>query len=580
MNIKFADGTLSYAQKYVKKPVASWKDSDDVVSLRFKGDMLELSDVTKGKTIRQYERVGAPPAVVKAEPPKKGEPKMEPPAAPADDLGFAGVWQGQYPGTSLTLIVKFTKKDTTYEVEGTVIDEAKKYRGRFTAPEAKFIKTKEPFVALNGNWEPGPKASPIQPHFKAIAHGGTLELASDKKRSTFERGSPELLANLPAPPAVAPDKTDSSGGKTRTVTPFTLPSKVAPVPPATSVELPGVCQRTSLNADGSRLTATTSGATSGAPAQVLVVDLAAQKVLWSSAQKNATALASTCLGISADGKLVACDDGALAASAVLLLDGATGKPLAPLKMPPQLLTFHPSRPLLATGAIVPGSTSLLLVDVATGKPLWREDKVHNSMKRPLFSPSGNYVATIGRDVKRSDYYLVRLFDTAKGTPLRDFLAEKSEIACAAFSPDDRYLAVYRADFGKGRVQVHDVQSGDKVQEISDLPGGFSLNQALAFVPGSKTLAIATADKHIRLVDFLTGQTTGVITQAFQMTVGDIYATADGKQLVVNAGSKTGAAADSKKLIAFTPSQIRTYRLSDALPYPPPVVEKDNSNIPK
>src|SRR6516162_10568545 len=48
LNVKFADGALTYGQKYVKKPVASWKDNDDVVSLRFKGDMLELSNVTKG----------------------------------------------------------------------------------------------------------------------------------------------------------------------------------------------------------------------------------------------------------------------------------------------------------------------------------------------------------------------------------------------------------------------------------------------------------------------------------------------------------------------------------------------------
>ena len=58
--------------------------------------------------------------------------------------------------------------------------------------------------------------------------------------------------------------------------------------------------------------------------------------------------------------------------------------------------------------------------------------------------------------------------------------------------------------------------------------------------------------------FAPGQTTGVITHAFTISVGDIYATPDGNQLLVNARR-----------------QVRTYRLGDALPYPP-VAEKNDS----
>jgi hypothetical protein len=202
LNVKFANGALTYVQKYVKKPVASWKDNDDALSLRFKGDVLELSNVTKGTTIRQYERMGAPPTVAKSEPkadpprkeePKKPEPKKEEPKTPADELGFAGIWHGTYPGTNFTLVLRFTKKDSSYAVEGIVLDEAKKVRGRFKATDAKYLKTKEPYVALTGNWEPGPRATTAQPFFKAIAHANTLELVLDKKRSTLARTRQETL---------------------------------------------------------------------------------------------------------------------------------------------------------------------------------------------------------------------------------------------------------------------------------------------------------------------------------------------------------------------------------------------------
>ena len=80
-DIKFETGKLLYVQKHIKKPVASWKDSDDVVSLSFKGDQLELFNVTTNKSIRLYDRVEKKDAskVAAKDPPKKEMPKTEVP---------------------------------------------------------------------------------------------------------------------------------------------------------------------------------------------------------------------------------------------------------------------------------------------------------------------------------------------------------------------------------------------------------------------------------------------------------------------------------------------------------------------
>jgi hypothetical protein len=82
-----ANGGLSYVHKYTKFPVASWKDRPDVLTLRLVGDQLELVNETS-KSLRKYERVGAPKAIAKIEP--KVEPKAEPKVEPKAELDEAG----------------------------------------------------------------------------------------------------------------------------------------------------------------------------------------------------------------------------------------------------------------------------------------------------------------------------------------------------------------------------------------------------------------------------------------------------------------------------------------------------------
>jgi WD40 repeat protein len=164
---------------------------------------------------------------------------------------------------------------------------------------------------------------------------------------------------------------------------------------------------------------------------------------------------------------------------------------------------------------------IALANVAAGKVVrhlgrrWTEKEKEQGWVVPQllrFSPDGRYLATVptGQQqapVEDSDVGAVRLWDVATGKEVQRLQvglweSAAARLACAAFSPDGRTLAL--GVQGDPRVRLWEIASG---QERRALAGHVAPVLSLAFAPDGKTLASGSEDGTILVWD-VRGTVTG------------------------------------------------------------------------
>ena len=90
--------------------------------------------------------------------------------------------------------------------------------------------------------------------------------------------------------------------------------------------------------------------------------------------------------------------------------------------------------------------------------------------------------------------MARLWDTATGKPIRDFLGHKSSVLCAFFSHDGTRLVTADAD---GMLFVWDPISGDS---IAQMPAHRGRCFGLSMSPDGSLIATASRDRTAKIWD--------------------------------------------------------------------------------
>jgi WD40 repeat protein len=129
-------------------------------------------------------------------------------------------------------------------------------------------------------------------------------------------------------------------------------------------------------------------------------------------------------------------------------------------------------------------------DVASGKELLRLPRHQDQVYAAVFSPDGRHLATGGRTA-------IHLWELATGGLVRKLPSSVTPLL--AFSPEGRSLA--SSSQHDGRVRVWDLRTG-KGRRSFGVPGRVDV---LAFSHDGKTLAVASGEGVIHLLDFATGK---------------------------------------------------------------------------
>lgn len=195
--------------------------------------------------------------------------------------------------------------------------------------------------------------------------------------------------------------------------------------------------------------------------------------------------------LSADGKILVCG----MASGCKLLDVATGRELAVLKLPAvQAAAVSPAGNILATGNL----DALKLWDATTGRALAVvEDKTKN-IANIAFSPDGKQLAT-------AEATGLRVWDTATGKEIHRLPADRPAervVLGVAFAPDGKMLA--SAETGAQTVKLWDTATG---KEVATLTGHAAGTLDVAISPDGKLLASAGGDGQVKLWDIASKQET-------------------------------------------------------------------------
>ena len=154
-------------------------------------------------------------------------------------------------------------------------------------------------------------------------------------------------------------------------------------------------------------------------------------------------------------------------------------PLAPTNTPiPPTLTPVPPTPTPLPPAITSGTVGGLSVFTTLAE---------GELVRALaFSPDGAALAAAVGD-PAATIGTIRLLDTASGLPLRTLEGHTSAVWGMAFSPDGRFLASASRDF---TAKIWDWQSGTLVRSLG-FPNEVT---AAAFSPDNRTLAVGGVDE--------------------------------------------------------------------------------------
>jgi WD40 repeat protein len=276
-----------------------------------------------------------------------------------------------------------------------------------------------------------------------------------------------------------------------------------------------------LTADGqTAATASTDG--------IRVWEAATGRMLyWFEGQRNARD--SFAIAFSPDGKLIAVGGsnsgrGSLEDDAIGLCDRATGKEVRQLAGHISTVTclgFSADGKLLASSS---RDRTIRLWDVATGKLRQRLVYEH-AVDFLALAPDGQTVAA-----GCTEQNVIVVCKVATGQRLRE-LPHRQPVRCAAFSPDGVWLATSSADQG---VHLWNTVTG---HERSPVLGPQDSARAVAFSPDGKTLASAGRDHTIHLWEVASGQE----RQQFRGHRGDVTSlafSADGQRLISGSADTT------------------------------------------
>jgi WD40 repeat protein/serine/threonine protein kinase len=152
------------------------------------------------------------------------------------------------------------------------------------------------------------------------------------------------------------------------------------------------------------------------------------------------------------------------------------------------ITFSPDSRTLATSA-----ENVKLWYTATGKlqrimPVWPAGHIGSKANFIRFNHRGDVVAAPSRVDQ------IQLFDAASGQPFLRLASFNNQAQSAAFSPDDRILAVAQDD---GAVRLWHARTG---QMLEMLGGHAGRVWCVAYAPDGRTLATAGKDGTVRLWD--------------------------------------------------------------------------------
>ena len=140
-------------------------------------------------------------------------------------------------------------------------------------------------------------------------------------------------------------------------------------------------------------------------------------------------------------------------------------------------------------------TDIYLWDVATGR-LIKTLKGHTSgVTNVAFSPDGETLASAGGWDDRT----VRLWDVATGVNRKTLIGHWGGVTDVAFSPDGETLAS-AGGWGEGTVRLWNAITGQFIKLLA--PGGDAIG--LSFHPAGDTLAVASSDSNVHLLDIATG----------------------------------------------------------------------------
>ena len=129
----------------------------------------------------------------------------------------------------------------------------------------------------------------------------------------------------------------------------------------------------------------------------------------------------------------------------------------------------------------------------------------HKVQRAIFSPNGKYIISHGWD------NTIKVWDVETFSELRTLSGHTDQVWCAAVSPDNRLIASGSMD---RTFIIWDIETGEKIQQVKISPyyaktkgiipelDGKIQNSiySLAFSPDGKNLAVASADKLVRIWD--------------------------------------------------------------------------------
>ena len=184
--------------------------------------------------------------------------------------------------------------------------------------------------------------------------------------------------------------------------------------------------------------------------------------------------------------------------------------------------------IVLVGATFAAATCLLTDCERRGRMLATTTLVGNasSVKSIAFRPDGAMLSSVGVDGS------ITIWDMA-ASPESAFIPRGvGPVRCAAFSPDNRLLAVGNAGVTVSLLDLDD----DESRTLDDIPGATADAGCLAFAPDSATLAVGQKDGKITLWNTGTGRMRSTLDGHSNFVVS-LAITSDGTTLASSGGDR-------------------------------------------
>ncbi len=193
----------------------------------------------------------------------------------------------------------------------------------------------------------------------------------------------------------------------------------------------------------------------------------------------------------------------------------------------QAVAFSPDGKRVVAGTGTTGASASAVLtchDAATGEVLWTTSEPETNILSLAYSADGKTIASgCGGFNNYETIGYVRLRDAATGKARGQVPGGPGGVACVAFSPDGRQLALT----SRGTVDIWDLSSHAIARQLR---GHQEFVYAVAFSPDGRWIASGGWDRAIRLWD----RNTGMLVRSFVGSRGFVRGLAfrpDGKQLI-------------------------------------------------